>query len=94
MLAPSKQKQFLESQAKGLYDQWVQTQKELRAITDPTIKAMWLEELNSYYVKAQKLLDEPLLEGSLHQSYLKIILTRSPEQWAVLAKSDNKPIIK
>jgi hypothetical protein len=93
MLAPSKQRQFLEQQARSLYKCWVQTQQELKEITEPSIKAMWVEELTSIYIQAQQLLEEPLLQDSTSLSYLKLILNRSVEQWVVLAKSDNKIIL-
>jgi hypothetical protein len=93
VLQPSKQRQFLEQQVKSLYKSWVQTQQELKEITDPAIKGMWVEELTTLYKQAQLLLEEPLIQGSTSLSYLKIILSRSPEQWAVLVKADNKPLL-
>jgi hypothetical protein len=93
MLGPSKQRQFLEQQAKSLYKSWVQTQQELKEITDPTIKGMWVDELITLYKQAQQLITEPLLDGSLYQSHLKVITSRAPEQWAILARSTNKPLM-
>jgi hypothetical protein len=93
MLQPSKQKQFLEQQVKSLYKGWIQTQQELKEITDPSIKRMWVEELMTLYQQAQQLITEPLLDGSLYQSHLKVITSRTPEQWAILARSTNKPLM-
>lgn len=93
MLAPSKQRQFLEQQAKSLYKCWVQTQQDLKEITDPSIKAMWVEEMTTLYKQAQQLITEPLLDGSIYQSHLKVILSRTPDQWVILLKSNNKPLL-
>jgi hypothetical protein len=67
-------------EATGVYDQWLESLKLLRQITDPPTRKAFSEDLYTLQEDARKLLQTNVLTSTV-KSRLEILLSRSPEQW-------------
>ena len=67
-------------EATGVYDQWLESLKLLRQITDPPTRKAFSEDLYTLQEDARKLLQTNVLTSTV-KSRLEILLGRSPEQW-------------
>ena len=83
---------LLQHDAKSTYNQWVDTLKLLREITDPSARKMMEEELKELYQKAYDLRWTNQLED-MPRSMMNIVLSRTAEQWIILNRNPRSPII-
>ena len=82
----------MNAEATGLYASFLETLRLLRETSDPQIKKMWAADIPDIQKKAQELLDTGAL-NSHRISKMKIILSRGADQWLVLSKNSNSPLI-
>ena len=75
---------------RGVYKSWFDTLDLLKETTDPSVRSMWIDELKDLRLRAEKLLETGALQGT-QESQAKILLSRAPEQWALLSKE--RPIV-
>ena len=75
---------------RGVYKNWFDTLDLLRETTDPSVRSMWIDELKDLRSRAEKLLGTGALQAT-QESQAKILLSRPPEQWALLSKE--RPIV-
>jgi hypothetical protein len=68
------------------------TIQAIKEISDPKVKSMWIDDLTILWNRAKKLLDTEQLNHQT-QPMMKIITSRSADQWVILAKNSNSPII-
>jgi hypothetical protein len=92
MLKEASYKQLYQAEVRSVYNNWVESLKLIKTVTDPTVKRMWEEDLRDIYHKAEK-----LMEGvSVHppsETYLKLILSRPLEQWVTVVKHAGAVIV-
>ena len=79
-LPPASDIQRINMEATGVYDQWLESLKLLRQITDPPTRKAFSEDLYTLQEDARKLLQTNVLTSTV-KSRLEILLGRSPEQW-------------
>jgi hypothetical protein len=77
--------QLYQREVQSTYNNWTDTLRLLRETTDPSVKALWIDDLKECYAKAL-LLNQ---SGIKFHNYLDIILSRPIEQWVILAKGND-----
>ena len=82
--------QRVNSEMRGIYKSWFDTLDLLSQITDPSARSMFVDELKDLSLRVEKLLGTGALQAN-QESQAKILLSRPPEQWALLAKE--RPIV-
>ena len=75
---------------RGVYKSWFDTLDLLKETTDPSVRSMWIDELKDLHSRVEKLLGTGALQAT-QESQAKILLSRAPEQWALLSKE--RPIV-
>jgi hypothetical protein len=85
MLKEASYQQLYQREVQSVYKNWTDTLRLLREITDPSVKVIWIEELQECYAKAQQLSKV----GDSYHNYLNIILSRPIQQWVILAKGND-----
>ena len=83
---------LLQSDAKSTYSNWCGTLRLLREITDPSARKMFEQELGDLHSRAYELRATDQLT-SMSLSMMNIILSRTAEQWCVLNRHPNSPLI-
>jgi hypothetical protein len=83
---------LLQADAKSLYKEFMATIQDIKEISDPKVRSLWIDDLTTLWNRAQQLLDTEMLNHQT-QPMMKIITSRSADQWAILAKNSNSPII-
>jgi hypothetical protein len=83
---------LLQADAKGLYAEFMETIRLIKDTNDPKVKSMWIDDLTTLWNRAKKLLDTEQLNHQT-QPMMKIITSRPADQWVILAKNSNSPII-
>ena len=84
---------LLQSDAKSTYSNWCETLRLLKQITDPSAREMFEQELSDLHSRAYELRATDQLT-SMSLSMMNIILSRTAEQWAILNRHPNTPIVK
>jgi hypothetical protein len=83
---------LLQADAKATYAQWTDTLRLLRQVGEPSARKMLEADLADLHAKAYELRWTNQLQG-INQSTMNIILSRTIEQWLVLNRNPNAPII-
>ena len=91
-LKPATLYDLLQRDAIGTYQRWTTSLTALRGVTDKASQSIYTTDLEDLYAKAQELLDTDQLDGKT-QPMMKIILSRPLEQWLVLNRHPNSPLV-
>jgi hypothetical protein len=92
MLKEASYKQLYQAEVRSVYNNWTETLKLIKEVTDPKAKQMWVDDLQDIYNKAQKLMEGVSVHPS-SASYLKLILSRPLEQWVTVVKHAGAVIV-
>lgn len=69
----------LQAEASSLYKQWMETLAELKHITEPEVRSMWLSHLTDLHDRASSLLETDL-SGS-YRNLMHIVAYRDVDDW-------------
>ena len=84
--------QLLSRDAAALYQEFHETLKLIKEASEPTVRKMYKEDLQDYCLRAEHLLTTDLLDA--HSiSKMKILLSRTAEQWFTLAKASSGVVV-
>ena len=83
---------LLQRDAQGTYTRWTDNLLALRSVTDKSAQSIYVSDLTELYAKAQELLDTQQLNDKV-QPMMKIILSRPLEQWLIINRHPNSPLV-
>jgi hypothetical protein len=85
---------YYQTQADALHDQWVNTLRDLRNVSEPSARQLYLEDLSSIYDQARNLAarDAAHIDG-IRAVKLQHILQRPLEQHIAIAKHNDGTVM-
>lgn len=83
---------FYRNQALTLHRQWVENLKQLKEITKPDAKRIWLDDLRSLHRQVTELVNQDVLV-TLDQALLDHISDRTIEEHLALVRASSSQLI-